>query len=64
MISYYIIKKLQKMANMNRYERELFLQLQDGKHWTAEDLYKILKKTYFLIGRGTVYRNLESLYSH
>ncbi len=49
---------------MNRYERELFLQLQDGKHWTAEDLYKILKKTYYLIGRGTVYRNLESLYNH
>lgn len=49
---------------MNRYEREIFLHLQDGKHRTAEELYKILKKTYFLVGRGTVYRNLESLYQH
>lgn len=52
------------MPNMNRYEREIFLHLQDGKHRTAEDIYKSLKKTYALIGRGTIYRNLDSLYEH
>lgn len=49
---------------MNRYEKEIFLHLKDGKHRTAEDIYKALKKTYPTLWRGTVYRNLDSLYEH
>jgi Fur family peroxide stress response transcriptional regulator len=52
------------MANMNRYEREIFLHVQDWEHWTADLLYKKLRKTYLFLSRGTVYRNLESLYQH
>lgn len=47
---------------MNRYEKEILLHLQDGNHRIADDLYKLLKKDYLLLSRGTIYRNLESLY--
>gem|GEM_PF-6494190 len=31
---------------MNRYEKEIFVHLQDGKHRTADQMYKSLTKIY------------------
>jgi len=49
---------------MNRYEKEIFVHLQDGKHRTADQMYKSLTKIYPTIWHATVYRNLDSLYEH
>ena len=50
------------MANINRYQKEILLQLEDKRHWTADALYGVLRKTYFLLWRGTVYRNLDEMH--
>ena len=49
------------MANQNRYKKEIELLLAKGKHRTAEDIYKQLKKNYMFLGIGSVYRNLTEL---
>lgn len=48
------------MAKHDKYKREIELICETG-HWTAEDVYKKLKKNYFLLGIGTIYRNLTEL---
>ncbi len=49
------------MANQSRYKKEIELLLEDGNHWTAEQIYAELKKHYRFLGIGTVYRNLTQL---
>lgn len=49
------------MANQSRYKKEVELLLDDGNHWTAEQIYETLKKQYWFLGIGTVYRNLSQL---
>jgi len=48
------------MPNKHRYQKEILL-LCDQWHRTAEDIFKELKKNYFFLGIGTVYRNLQEL---
>ena len=48
------------MSNIHRYKTEIITLTQTG-HRTAEEIYKKLKKTYFFLGIGTVYRNLTEL---
>lgn len=49
------------MANQNRYKTEIIRLLDDGKHRTAEQVFKILKKDYLFLGIWSVYRNLQEL---
>ena len=48
------------MANISRYKSEIIAFTQTG-HRTAEQIHKKLKKIYFFLGIGTVYRNLTDL---
>lgn len=48
------------MSNIHRYKTEIITLTQTG-HRTAEEIHKKLKKTYFFLGIGTVYRNLTEL---
>ena len=48
------------MANTNRYKQEIVFLCEKG-HRTAEQVFKELKKTYWLLGIGSVYRNLTEL---
>jgi Fe2+ or Zn2+ uptake regulation protein len=48
------------MANINQYKR-LIVELTETWHWTAELIYKKLKKNHIFLGIGTVYRNLTEL---
>jgi Fur family peroxide stress response transcriptional regulator len=48
------------MANVHRYRADL-ISLTETGHRTAEELFKELKKTYFFVGIGSVYRNLTEL---
>ena len=48
------------MSNIHRYKTEI-ITLTEKWHWTAEEIYKKLKKTYLFLGIGTVYRNLTEL---
>lgn len=48
------------MANVHRYRADI-IALTENWHRTAEELFIELKKTYFFIGRGSVYRNLNEL---
>lgn len=48
------------MPNKHRYQKEILLICQQW-HWTAEDIFKELKKNYFFLGIGTIYRNLQEL---
>jgi len=48
------------MSNKHRYKKEIMLLCEKG-HWTAEDIFNKLKKHYFFLGIGTVYRNLQEL---
>ena len=48
------------MANTNRYAKEIELLCTTG-HRTAEQIHKEMKKTYWFIGIGTIYRNLNDL---
>ncbi len=48
------------MARHDKYKREIELLCETG-HWTAEEVYKKLKKNYLFLGIGTVYRNLTEL---
>ncbi len=48
------------MANQNRYWPEIE-RLCVKWHWTAEQIHKELKKTYFFIGIGSVYRILQDM---
>lgn len=48
------------MANVHRYRADIIVMTQEG-HRTADQVYKELKKTYFFLGIGSVYRNLTEL---
>lgn len=48
------------MPNKHRYKKEITL-LCEQWHWTAEEIFNKLKKDYFFLGIGTVYRNLQEL---
>lgn len=48
------------MPNKHRYKKEIVL-LCNQWHWTAEDVFQKLKKDYFFLWIGTVYRNLQEL---
>lgn len=48
------------MANQNRYKLEIKLLCEKG-HRTADQIYTELKKNYFFLGKGTVYRNLQEM---
>jgi Fe2+ or Zn2+ uptake regulation protein len=48
------------MANQHRYRSEIQRICEKG-HWTADQIHKELKKTYFFIGIGTVYRTLQAM---
>ncbi len=48
------------MANVHRYRTDI-IALTQTWHRTAEDVFKELKKSYFFIGIGSVYRNLTEL---
>jgi Fur family peroxide stress response transcriptional regulator len=48
------------MANMHRYRADIIVLTETG-HRTAEELFKELKKTYFFVGIGSIYRNLTEL---
>lgn len=49
------------MANKHRYKPEIERLFADGQHWTADDVYDQLKKIYYVLGKGTVYRSLQEL---
>lgn len=49
------------MANKNRYKAEITRLLDNGQHWTGEQVYTTLKKDYLFLGIGSVYRNLQEL---
>lgn len=48
------------MANMHRYKTEI-ITLTETWHRTAEEIHKKLRKIYFFVGIGTIYRNLTEL---
>jgi len=48
------------MANVHRYKADI-IKLTEIWHRTAEQVFKELKKSYFFIGIGSVYRNLTEL---
>lgn len=48
------------MPNQHRYKKEIELLCQKW-HRTAEQIFKELKKDYFFLGIGTIYRNLQEL---
>lgn len=48
------------MANMHRYKAEI-IALTETWHRTAEQLFKKLKKTYYLLWIWSIYRNLTEL---
>jgi len=48
------------MPNQHRYKKEIELICKES-HRTAEEIFKKLKKDYFFLGIGTVYRNLQEL---
>lgn len=48
------------MSNIHRYKTEI-IELTKQGHRTAEQIHKKLKKTYFFVGIGTIYRNLTEL---
>ncbi len=48
------------MPNKHRYKKEIELICQQW-HWTADEIFAKLKKNYFFLGIGTVYRNLQEL---
>lgn len=48
------------MWNVHRYKKEI-ITLTEEWHWTGEEIYKKLRKTYLFLGIGTVYRNLTEL---
>lgn len=50
------------MSNIHRYKTEIIALTQIG-HRTAEEILKKLKKNYFFVGIGTIYRNLTELVS-
>ena len=48
------------MANVNHYKKEI-LEICQNWHWTAEDIYKKIKKYNIFLWIWTVYRNLTEL---
>lgn len=48
------------MANQNRYQAEI-LRIVWDHHLTAQSIHQQLKKTYFFVWIGTIYRNLQEM---
>ena len=49
------------MANISRYQWEILAHLRDGKHQTAEQIFRHLKRHYFFISKWGVYKVLQKL---
>lgn len=49
------------MSNKHRYKPEIQRILETGGHRTADQVLSKLRKTYLLVGKGTVYRSLQEL---
>lgn len=56
----FILSIYSTMPRHNKYKREIELICETG-HWTAEEIYKKLRKSYLFLGIWTVYRNLTDL---
>ena len=52
-----------KMTPQRREILQIFIESEDGKHLSAEEVYDLLKQKNFDYGLATVYRNVELLNS-